>query len=176
MIRAKVLYLVSVFPKLCKKKHFKDKCPSVQREWEEFIKNKEKWKRMLRDPALCMQYHAIAFSPLLSQCVNAFIKTKRWAVPSYFNDAPGTMICSEHVTLTHTENAMLAGSLMTIKHGIEFSLLVSLLTALCVKPHQLNVAWLISSFLSCPRIDTLYLSPQPKGRINKSDIKSDRPA
>lgn len=71
---------------------------------------------------------------------------------------------------------MLAGSLMTIKHSIKFSLLASLLTALCVKPHQLSIAWLIPSLLSCPRIDTLYLSPQPKGRTNKSDIKSDRPA
>lgn len=45
MMRAKVLYLVSILLKLCKKKHSNDNCPSVQREWEEFIKNKENWKR-----------------------------------------------------------------------------------------------------------------------------------
>lgn len=68
MIRAKVLYLVSVLLKLCKKQHFKDKCPSVQREWEEFIKNKENWKGTLGNPGLNMllykQSSSKAFSAL----------------------------------------------------------------------------------------------------------------
>lgn len=46
MMRAKVLYPVSVLQKLCKKKHSKDKQPSVQREWEEFISNKENCERI----------------------------------------------------------------------------------------------------------------------------------
>lgn len=54
MMRAKVLYLVSILLKLCKKKHSKDKCPPVHREWEEFVKNKENWKRMLGNTALDM--------------------------------------------------------------------------------------------------------------------------
>lgn len=45
------------------------------------------------------------------------------------------------------ENAMLAGWMMTIKRGIKFCLLASLLTALCVKPHQLSHACLIPAFL-----------------------------
>lgn len=54
MVRAKVLYLVSVLLKLCKKKHSKDKCPSVRREMKELIKKQGELERMLRNTS-CTQ-------------------------------------------------------------------------------------------------------------------------
>lgn len=68
MIRAKGLFLVSILLKLCKKKHFKDKCPSVQRDWEEFIKNKEHSNDALIMLLYTIRKYVNAFSALLSEC------------------------------------------------------------------------------------------------------------
>lgn len=105
MIRAKVLYHVSVLLKLCKKKHSKDKCPSVQREWEEFIKDKGNWKGCLE---ILQVVHRIIVFEYCSVIVSAFINNKQLLLMSvrYWNVQ---LIYRKHVTVcffTHASSTL----------------------------------------------------------------------
>lgn len=148
---------------------------SLPVQWEAFTTN-----RMLRNPALNMLLPLLLQMQFNSKVVSDYdflslIRHKHMQpllISNMFGwfaeSMPVFIISPTHVSSTFFpfyNDVPLAGSPMTINLRIRFHLLAPLLTALCVKPRQPSVAYLILSFLLCPCRDTLFLCLERSKRI-----------